>query len=51
MISGYRCPMCGTSGKIWNKKPEAFVCPKCFTFFSIFGVVLETEEEPNELWT
>ncbi len=46
-----KCPICGTNGKLWNKKPEAFVCPKCLTFFSKFGVVLESEEEPNELWT
>jgi DNA-directed RNA polymerase subunit RPC12/RpoP len=48
---GYKCPACGTHGKLWNKEPEAFVCPKCSTFFSQFGVVLEPEEETDELWT
>lgn len=51
MFSDYRCPVCGTSGKLWNRKPEAFICPKCYTFFSKFGLVLESEEEPKELWT
>jgi hypothetical protein len=46
-----KCPLCGTLGKVWNRKPEAFLCPKCSTFFSKFGVVLETESEPSELWT
>jgi hypothetical protein len=46
-----KCPLCGTLGKVWNRKPEAFLCPKCSTFFSKFGVVLEMESEPSELWT
>jgi rubredoxin len=47
----YKCPLCGVSGKLWNKNPEAFMCPKCSTFFSKFGVVLEPEEEMDEIWT
>ncbi|NIO22723.1 MAG: hypothetical protein GTN38_01695 [Candidatus Aenigmarchaeota archaeon] len=46
-----KCPVCGTLGRVWNRRPEAFQCPKCYTFFSRFGVVLETESESNELWT
>jgi rubredoxin len=46
-----KCPMCGTMGKLWNKGPDAFLCPKCMTFYSRFGLILETEEEPIELWT
>ena len=45
------CPICGTSGKVWNKAPEAFVCPKCSTFYSRFGLILETEAETSEFWT
>jgi DNA-directed RNA polymerase subunit RPC12/RpoP len=47
----YKCPTCGVSGRIWNKEPEAFVCPKCSTFFTKFGLVLEPEEEKDEIWT
>lgn len=45
------CPMCGTVGRVWNKTPEAFQCPKCSTFYSQYGIVLETETETSELWT
>jgi rubredoxin len=45
-----KCPVCGTLGKLWNKNPEAFICPKCFTFFSKFGFILESEIEPMEVW-
>ncbi len=45
------CPTCGTSGKLWNREPEAFVCPKCSTFFSKFGVLLEPDEDMDEVWT
>ncbi|MBN2042961.1 MAG: hypothetical protein JW754_04110 [Candidatus Aenigmarchaeota archaeon] len=47
------CPVCGTHGRLWNKQPEAFLCPKCFTFYSKFGLILESEAEtePVELWT
>jgi rubrerythrin len=47
----YNCPTCGTYGKLWNKQPEAFICPKCSTVFSKFGVVFEPQEEMDELWT
>ena len=48
-----KCPMCGTTGRLWNRKPEAFICPKCYTFFSRFGLILEAEIESDhvELWT
>ncbi len=53
MICTNKCPVCGTVGKLWNRRPEAFMCPKCSTFFSRYGLILETEtdEEKAELWT
>ncbi|MFH1445266.1 MAG: hypothetical protein ABIF08_02170 [Nanoarchaeota archaeon] len=45
-----KCPLCGTSGKNWQKKPEVFVCPSCSSVFSRFGLVLETQNETQELW-
>ncbi|MCK5023716.1 MAG: hypothetical protein KAS04_06070 [Candidatus Aenigmarchaeota archaeon] len=47
----HNCPRCGTDGKIWNESPETFMCPKCSTFYSRFGLVLETEMETYEVWT
>ncbi len=46
-----RCPLCGTTGKLWHKDPKAFRCPNCFAIFSPFGMVLETEKECLNLWT
>jgi hypothetical protein len=46
-----KCPVCGTDGKIWHKKPEVFICPRCFTIYSRYGLVLETEQEPLDIWT
>jgi len=42
-----QCPHCGTFGKIWHKQPEAFICPHCFSVFSEFGIILETENEQD----
>ncbi len=39
------CPMCGTHGRIWNNKPEVFICPNCSTLYSRFGIVIESEED------
>lgn len=44
----HRCPMCGTSGKVWHKQPEVFVCPSCSSYYSRYGMVLETEVAPHE---
>ncbi|MEM5798692.1 MAG: hypothetical protein QXP39_01420 [Candidatus Aenigmatarchaeota archaeon] len=35
-----KCPVCGTSGKIWKKKPEVFICPNCDAIFSNFNIIL-----------
>jgi ribosomal protein L37AE/L43A len=43
-----RCPVCGTDGRVWNRKPEVFQCPNCSSIFSPFGMVLETEKEDLE---
>jgi hypothetical protein len=51
MLSEYKCPLCGASGKLWNKDPETFMCLRCTTFFSKFGVVLESEEDNETIWT
>lgn len=45
-----KCPLCGTRGILWKKKPEIFVCPSCESVFSHFGFVLEAEEEPLNIW-
>jgi hypothetical protein len=45
------CPVCGAQGKLWKKEPETFICPKCLTVFSEFGIVLEPYEEQEEIWT
>jgi len=44
------CPICGTNGKRWNKKPEVFMCPNCASLFSRFGFVLEPDIEQDEMW-
>ena len=45
-----KCPVCGTDGKVWNKAPQVFVCPRCSTFYSEYGLVFEAEEEPTDIW-
>ncbi len=45
-----KCHMCGTVGKVWNKRPEVFLCPSCSSVFSDFGVVKEPEKEPFSMW-
>ena len=45
------CPICGTPGRAWNKKPEAFKCPNCFSIFSEFGMIVEIENESMNLWS
>ena len=47
----HKCPMCGTMGIVWNKKPEAFQCPNCFSIYSEFGMVMEIENELANLWS
>jgi hypothetical protein len=49
MFSG-KCPLCGTGGKVWNKRPEVFRCPSCETIFSDFGLIKQTEKEPFSMW-
>ncbi len=51
MIMESRCPVCGTSGRIWNREPEVFRCPNCSSVFSKFGIVLESEREMHEFWS
>jgi len=46
-----KCPVCGTHGKIWHKKPEVFQCPKCTSIFSRFGLVVESETETEDFWS
>jgi hypothetical protein len=45
-----KCPVCGTPGASWNKTPQAFKCPNCFSIFSEFGMILEAENEAMNLW-
>jgi rubrerythrin len=45
-----RCPLCGTSGKLWHKDPAIFRCPNCSSIFSQFGMVIEKESEFLNLW-
>lgn len=42
------CPHCGTFGKPWNKKPEAFICPNCLSVFSEFGIIAQPDFEEHE---
>ncbi len=50
-----KCPVCGTIGRIWNKKtakdPEVFLCPNCYSLYSEFGMVLESQREISENWS
>ncbi|NOX71248.1 MAG: hypothetical protein GXO64_00930 [Candidatus Micrarchaeota archaeon] len=46
-----RCPVCGTNGDLWKKKPRIFVCPHCSSVYSEFGLVLTPAEEREELWS
>jgi hypothetical protein len=50
-MSQSRCHLCGTYGKIWDKKPDVFICPNCYSIFSEFGIVLESKKELINLWT
>lgn len=46
-----KCPLCGTSGRVWNKEPQVFECPQCSTFFSEFGVLMDSQREIAEEWS
>jgi ribosomal protein L37AE/L43A len=46
-----KCPLCGTHGKLWHKKPEVWQCPNCASIFSKFGVVVESENEMEDFWS
>jgi len=50
MIFSENCHVCGTKGKVWNKNPEVWKCPKCQTVFSKFGVILENEPDSEDFW-
>jgi len=45
IVEPKKCPSCTTSGKIWKKNPEIFVCPNCSTVFNEFGILIVNEEE------
>jgi hypothetical protein len=45
------CPICGTVGRIWNKKPQVFICPNCLTFYSEFGMVMQSKIEHTIYWS
>jgi hypothetical protein len=44
------CPICGTKGKSWKQEDDVFECPKCFSVFSKFGIVAESQKELNDSW-
>ena len=46
-----KCPLCGTHGKLWNKRPEVWQCPKCCSVFSRFGIVVESENDIEDFWS
>ena len=46
-----KCPLCGTHGKVWNKKEEIFQCPNCSSVYSKFGLVVESQHEAHEFWS
>lgn len=46
-----KCPLCGTKGKVWNEKPEAWQCPNCSSIYSRFGLIVETETETADFWS
>ncbi|MFH0956842.1 MAG: hypothetical protein V1813_03195 [Candidatus Aenigmatarchaeota archaeon] len=50
MLFTEKCHVCGTQGKLWQKKPDVWKCPSCKSVFSHFGVVLETEIESEDFW-
>lgn len=48
------CPMCGSAGEILFAKPQkVFVCVNCFSAFSKYSVLLQTQEDAAEemKWT
>lgn len=51
MLFSGRCHVCGTQGKLWNKKPEVWQCPNCKSVFSKFGLVVETDAEQEDFWS
>lgn len=46
-----RCPICGTNGQEWSRKPAVFMCPHCSSMYSEFGLVLTPKEEQEEFWS
>ncbi len=50
-MSTHKCPLCGTFGTLWNKKPKVFICPNCYSIYSPFGIVLEVEKENEGIET
>ncbi|MBI4021030.1 MAG: hypothetical protein HY369_02195 [Candidatus Aenigmarchaeota archaeon] len=46
-----KCPLCGTSGKEWNKEPQVYECRSCSTLYSEFGLVMESQQEQPDLWS
>ena len=46
-----KCPLCGTKGRVWNRKPEVFRCPNCLSVYSEFGLVVEAGKELPEMWS
>jgi rubredoxin len=46
-----KCPLCNTHGRLWNKEPEAWLCPNCSSIFSQFGLVVESEREVEDFWS
>ena len=45
------CPLCNTTGKVWHKKPEVFLCGKCSTLYSKYGLVAEPQSDVPDLWS
>ncbi len=46
-----KCPVCGTPGREWNKRPQAFKCPNCMSIYSEFCMILESEADSLNLWS
>jgi ribosomal protein L37AE/L43A len=50
-IGKKRCPACGIKVKIWKKQLNVYICPGCKAFFNEFGIILESQDRREDVFT
>jgi len=51
LIGKRRCPSCGIKGKVWRKELKVYVCPDCKALFNEFGIILESQNRREDVFT